>query len=157
MFFCECCEIFKNTYFEEHLWTAASVLCVKDDSEVSRRLLHLQRSSEKEILGWSVSKRSSVLREKLKLKCIRNTLYFGVLAGDFTDIANQEEVSLNLRWLNHGKIQVYEDFVGLFVVRNINSEIIVAANTDSLFRCQPEVFQCCSQTYDGASNMMEKK
>ena len=39
-------------------------------------------------------------------------MYFGVLAGDFTDIANQEEVSLYLRWLKHGKIQVYEDFVG---------------------------------------------
>ena len=25
MFFCEICEIFKNTYFEKYLWTTASV------------------------------------------------------------------------------------------------------------------------------------
>ena len=25
VFFCEICEIFKNTYFEEHLWKTASV------------------------------------------------------------------------------------------------------------------------------------
>ena len=25
MFFCEICEVFKNNYFEEHLWTTASV------------------------------------------------------------------------------------------------------------------------------------
>ena len=25
MFFCEFCEIFKNTYFAEHIWTIASV------------------------------------------------------------------------------------------------------------------------------------
>ena len=25
VFSCEYCEIFKNTYFEEHLWTAASI------------------------------------------------------------------------------------------------------------------------------------
>ena len=26
MFFCEFCEIFKNTFFTEHLWTTASVI-----------------------------------------------------------------------------------------------------------------------------------
>ena len=24
MFYCEICEIFKNTYFEEHMWSGAS-------------------------------------------------------------------------------------------------------------------------------------
>ena len=32
MFFCEICEIFKNNYFEEHLWATASKLYLKRDS-----------------------------------------------------------------------------------------------------------------------------
>ena len=33
MFSCEICEIFKNNYFEEHLWTTASKLSLKRDSD----------------------------------------------------------------------------------------------------------------------------
>lgn len=83
-------------------------------------------------------------------------MYFGVLAGDFTDIANQEEVSLYLRWLNHGKIQVYEDFVGFHMVSNIIPETIVAAIKDALHCFQLPIFNCRGQMYDGASNMMGK-
>ena len=33
MLSCEICEIFKNNYFEEHLWTTASKLYLKRDSD----------------------------------------------------------------------------------------------------------------------------
>ena len=30
VFSCEICEIYKNTYYEEHLWTVASIILVLD-------------------------------------------------------------------------------------------------------------------------------
>ena len=73
----------------------------------------------------------SVLREKLK--CIKNSMYFGIMADEYTDIENREQVSLCLRWLNHDKIQVYKDFVGFYAVNNIKYETIVAAIKDFFF------------------------
>ena len=75
-----------------------------------------------------------VLRDKVK--CIQNSMYFGIMANEYTDIANSEQVSSCLRWLDHDKIQVYEDFVGFYVVNNIKSETIVAAIKDALLRFQ---------------------
>ena len=47
MFFCEYCEIFKNTYFEEHLWAAAP--CFMKKNRLSWRL---NNSSKKILNQW---------------------------------------------------------------------------------------------------------
>ena len=40
VFFCEICENFKNTYFEEHLQTTASIMGVLHFRESERRIKH---------------------------------------------------------------------------------------------------------------------
>ena len=53
MFSCEVCEIFKNTYFMKHLWTAAPDGSESDDSENDDEFYN---ESIEAVVRWCFSK-----------------------------------------------------------------------------------------------------
>ena len=89
MFSCEFCEIFKNSFFAEHLWTTASVVG-KFYSGIFR---HIQRHSaifshvqayqktlrQIQALLWNVEPYSDIFRTLCNL-CIYNRIIFRTLA-----------------------------------------------------------------------------
>ena len=76
-----------------------------------------------------------------------------MLADEATDTANQEQLSLSVRWVNE-KYEINEDFIGLVHVPDIAAATLTSVIKDILIRCSLPLSQCRGQAYDGASNMM---
>ncbi|CAB3991857.1 zinc finger MYM-type 1-like [Paramuricea clavata] len=84
------------------------------------------------------------------------TGFFSIIADEYTDIGNKEQLTLCFQWVD-GQLDGHEDFLGFYNIPNIASETIVQAIKDSLIRLQLSLSQCRGQCYDGASNMLGKK
>ena len=82
--------------------------------------------------------------------------FFATICDEYTDIANKEQLTLCLRWVDENFI-AHEEFIGFYEVKNIKSDTIVAAIRDALLRIQISLEKCRGQCYDGASNMLGKK
>ena len=93
----------------------------------------------------------------LKLGEIHQSMFFGLMADEYTDVSNKEQVSICLCWVNSKEFKVHEDFIGFYKVDNIQSTIIVQAITDALIQLNLPISRCCGQTCDGPSNTMGKK
>ena len=93
----------------------------------------------------------------LKLGEIHQSMFFGLMADEYTDVSNKEQVSICLCWVNSKEFKVHKDFIGFYEVNNIQSTIIVQAITDALIQLNLPIPRCCGQTCDGASNAMGKK
>ena len=78
-----------------------------------------------------------------------------MIADEYTDIANLEQLSICLRWIDD-YLNSHEDFLGFYQISNISSETIVNALKDSLIRLQLSLNECRGQCYDGATNMLGK-
>ena len=95
-----------------------------------------------------------ILREKLKE--IRENDFFAIMADEYTDISNIEQLSMCLRTVSDN-LEIQEDFLGFYKLNDICSDSIVHAIKDVLLRSNLSLQNCRGQTYDGASNMMGKK
>lgn len=95
-----------------------------------------------------------VLQEKLTE--IRENQFFAIMADEYTDIGNKEQLSLCLRTVS-SNLEIQEDFLGFYELNNIRSDSIVHAIKDVLLRLHLSLQNCRGQTYDGASNMMGRK
>ena len=82
--------------------------------------------------------------------------FFGIMADEYTDLSNKQQVSVCLRWVDSKGLKVYEDLFGSYEVDNMQSTTIVNAIKDVLTRLNLPTSKCRGQTYDGASNMMGK-
>ena len=94
---------------------------------------------------------------RLKLSEIYQSMLFGLMAGEYTDVSKKEQVSICLCWVNRKEFKVQEDFIGFYEVDNIQRTTIVQAITDALIRLNLPISRCRGQTYDGVSNMVGKK
>ena len=94
---------------------------------------------------------NAVLRKILSN--IREATWFAVLADETTDISNQEQLSMSIRWVTK-TYEVHEDFIGLVHVPNITASVLAIAIKDVLIRCSLPLVQCRGQACDGAANMM---
>ena len=92
-----------------------------------------------------------------KLSQIQHSPFFALIADEYTDISNKEQVSICVRWIDPESLSAYEDFLGFCEVRDSKSETIVKAIQNALVRFQLPFSKLRTQTYDGASNMMERK
>ena len=81
---------------------------------------------------------------------------FSIIADEYTDTANLEQVSICLRWIDN-QLNSHEDFLGYYHIPNIDSETIESVLKDALIRLQLSLNECRGQCYDGASNMLGKK
>ena len=133
----------------------------KDDPEVAKRVLDKTNTKLKKYTHDQYQNElidimaQHVLR--LKLTDIHQSHFFGIMADEYTDVSNKQQVSICLRWVERKELRVYEDFVGFYEVHNIGSATIVNAITDALTRLNLPISKCRGQAYDGASNMMGKK
>jgi len=87
---------------------------------------------------------------------IRERQVFGMMADEYTDVSNLEQLSFCVRTVDE-KLDVKEHFLGFYELNNIKSETIVNAMKDILLRFHLNLVDCGGQTYDGASNMMGKR
>ena len=78
------------------------------------------------------------------------------MADEGTDVSNIEQLSFCTRSVDDD-LNVSEDFMGFYELKNIKSETIVNAIKDILLRYHLSLENCRGQTYDGASNMMGKR
>ena len=81
--------------------------------------------------------------------------FFSIMAEEGTDISNLEQLSFCARTVDEG-LNVDVDFLGFYEIDNIKSETVVKAVKGILMKCSLSLHDCRGQTYDGASNMMEK-
>ena len=95
-----------------------------------------------------------VIREKLKY--IRENDIFSILADEYTDISNLEQLSMCVRTV-YEDLRIEENFLGFYELNDIKSDTIVHAIKDVLLRSNLSIQRCRGQTYDGASNLMGKK
>ena len=61
-----------------------------------------------------------------------------------------------LPWIDQ-KLNIIEDFVGLYLIDNTKADTIAHAIKDVLIRLDISVSKCRGQTYDGASSMAGRK
>ena len=74
------------------------------------------------------------------------------MADECTDIANKEQFTICLRWIDDN-LDDHEDFIGLYQVDSIGANSLVRAIMDTLIRLNLSISDCRGQCYDGASNM----
>lgn len=82
--------------------------------------------------------------------------FFSIIADEYTDISNKEQLSICLRWVDEN-FDAHEDFFGFYNVPNIESNTIFLTIKDALIRLRLSLSQCRGQCYDGASNMLGKR
>ena len=63
---------------------------------------------------------------------------------------------LVFRWVDDS-LEVYEEFIGLYMVPSIDADTLVTIIKDSLVRMNLAITKCRGQCYDGASNMSGTK
>ncbi len=83
---------------------------------------------------------------------IRESACYSIMADECTDVANNEQFTICIRWVDE-KLEDHEDFIGLYKVDNISAESLTHAIKDTLVRMNVSLSQCRGQCYDGASNM----
>ena len=124
----------------------------KDDSNIE---LWIQKKTDKytshdiqnEILDVMAK---SVLREIVDQ--IKQAGFYSLLADECTDIANKEQLTICLRWIDD-KLQPNEEFVGFYEIPYTNAETIATVIKDVLFRIGLPLRSCRGQCYDGAGPM----
>ena len=81
--------------------------------------------------------------------------YFSLIADEYTDIANHEQLTICFRWIDEN-LDAQEDFVGFYQLPDIKASTIETVLKDALIRLQLPLNDCRGQCYDGASNMLGK-
>lgn len=139
-----------------------------DDSDSNFvQLLHLRASDCPDILPWLNKKTNNyvspvIQNECLKImylqilrqisSCIQSNRFYSIMADECTDSSNKEQFTLCIRWVDKSLVD-HEDFIGLYEVPSIQSDILVAAIKDVLLRMNLTLSNCRGQCYDGAANM----
>ena len=82
---------------------------------------------------------------------IREVQWFSIIADETSDVANQEQFNISIRWIGENFV-VNEDLIGMVAVPDTTVETLFRVN-DSLIRMNLPIKNCRGQAYDGASNM----
>ncbi len=83
---------------------------------------------------------------------IHAATHFTIMADECTDSANNEQLVICFRWVDH-KLEVHEDFIGLYSIPDISASTIFSVINDCLMRMNLQWNRCRGQCYDGAANM----
>lgn len=84
------------------------------------------------------------------------TNFFSIIADEYTDVSNIEQLVICLRWIDQ-RLEAHEDFIGFYQIPNIGAGTITSVIKDALIRLQLSLSRCRGQCYDGASNMLGKR
>ena len=122
----------------------------------STRSDNTQKYTHQDFQNELVDLMSEQVLSKLMLD-IKKSLSYSIIANEYNDISNKEQLSLCIRWVHPETFEVFENFVGFYQIRDIKSDTIVEAIKDILLWLQLDFKNLRGQTYDGASNMLGKK
>ena len=89
-------------------------------------------------------------------KDICNSQCYTIMADECTDIANKEQLTICMRWVDDSLVD-HEEFIGLYQVDKIDATTLAGTIKDTLLRMGLSLSQCHGQCYDGASNMSGSK
>lgn len=87
---------------------------------------------------------------------IRRNRMYTVMADECTDVANKEQFTVCIRWVDE-ELADHEDVIGLRQVDTIDANCLASAIKDVLLRMNLKLSDCRGQCYDGASNMTGSK
>ena len=125
----------------DNLTQTLLLLGTKDDNitkHVHRQIGH--KYTHNDIQNELLSIMSShVLREKLSI--IRERKFFSIMADEGTGVSNIERLSFCTRSVDDD-LNVSEDFMGFYELKNIKSEMIVNAIKDILLRSHLSLENC---------------
>ena len=126
------------------------------------QLLLLRSLDRPEIFAWMNKKTNKYTSHDIQNEClqimankiirevsrnIRESNCFTITADECSDIANKEQFTICIRWVDDD-LQDNEDFIGLYEVNSIDSDTLVHAIWIGL-----SLSQSRGQCYDGTSNM----
>ena len=69
---------------------------------------------------------------------VRNNKHFTVMIDETIDISNKGQCVIVIRWVDDS-LGVHEDFLGLYLIDNIESQTLVKVIKDVLLRMNPSV------------------
>ena len=138
---------------------------IQGDTDLESNFFHLVKLRSKDdslLLDWIQKKNNKYLSHDIQNEIVgimahqvlRDIVkdvgfnFFSLIANEYTDISNQEQLTLCLRWVDD-HLEAHEDFLGFYYIPNIQSNTIVSVIKDALVRLQ---FR--GQCYDSASNML---
>ena len=146
---------------ENDNFTLALLFRGKDDPSISQRLNAATTRQLKKYTHHDYQNKLLEIMSKhvlsTKLLQIQYSPFFALIADEYTDISNKEQMSICIRWIDPESLSGCEDFLGFYEVQDIKSETIVKAIQDALVRFKLPFSKLRAQTYDGASNMMGRK
>ena len=82
--------------------------------------------------------------------------FLTIMADETTDVSNQEQVTLFVRWVTED-FEVREEFLGLYSVASIDADTLVSVIKDVFLRLNLSFDRVRGQCYDGASAMSGSK
>ena len=74
------------------------------------------------------------------------------MADECTDCSNQEQFTINIRWVDE-ELKEHENFFGLYQVDTIDAKSLFSSIKDVLLQMNVKLSHCRGQCYDGAANM----
>ena len=96
----------------------------------------------------------NVLREVTA--CLQQSPFITLMMDETTDISNQEQSVIVLRWVSED-FEVNEEFLGVYNVPTIDAATLTMAANDTLCRMNLPLSKLRGQCYDGASAMSGAK
>ena len=135
------------------------------------QLLHLRSEDNAKLVDWIKLKTDKytshdMQNEIVKVMALRvlrkiagslqSASFFTVMVDETTDVSNVEQVVVCLRWVSE-KLEVVEEFVGLYEVASTGAETIYATITDVLLQLNLALPKVRGQCYDGAATMSGAK
>ena len=132
------------------------------------QLLHLRSFDCPGVLTWMEKKTNKYTSGDIQNECLQvmalhilqqissdiaKNGFFSIMADECTDVANNEQFVICIRWVD-STLTDHEDVIGLYNVGTIDSNTLVTTIEDVLLRMNLKLTQCRGQCYDGASNMV---
>lgn len=90
---------------------------------------------------------------------IKNAKYYAMIFDTTPDLANRDQMSHVIRYVNieDDKVEIRESFLGFFEIHDKTAEGLVTAITDRLLSCGLSLSDCRGQAYDNAAVMSGRK
>ena len=87
---------------------------------------------------------------------LQQSPYISLMMDETTDVSNHEQATIVLRHVTN-KMEVLEEFIGMYQVPSIDSKTLAEVAKDALCRCNLPLNKLRGQCYDGASAMRGAK
>ena len=136
-----------------------------DNSSNLINLLKLRAKDDPRINDWLIRTKKNLCHEdqnellkymaftivRKKAEQIRASKFIGILADESADISKVEQLIICIRWIDHDKLKVFEEFLELCMLENTTADHILQVIKLFFTRLNLELAKTRSQNYDGAA------